>query len=281
MRPQSRREHLLTETVEGELVIYDELTHDAHRLSSTAAWVWRMADGERSLPDLVAGLREAVTALHGMSESAIDEDTSEELVRMALGELGRVRLLVRGLPPLGDPMSRREMIGVTAALLPIIASIVAPTPLMAQFTGLPSTTVSTTAPTTSAPVNLYAEFNGTYAGDGSVSGTVNPCGFGSSPIVTVLDVDSTIPLLNSLSIRHVTPNQTFVYNNIQITVENSFLPNGIVVNASGPALIGGQTFQVSNSLSFGRSAGVVNMNGTQGFTGAACGNFSYSIMGRK
>jgi hypothetical protein len=273
MKPESRRDHLLTETVGGELVIYDELTHDAHHLNPTAAWVWRMADGERSLPNLATGLRESVTAFSGMNNAPLDDDTSEALVRMALGELDRARLLVRALPPLGDPMTRREMIGVTAALLPIIASIVAPTPAMAQTTTT-TTTTSTITPTT-IPPNLFAAFNGDYLGHGEVVGTSNPCDFGPSTIVTVLSVDNRSPLTNSMSIRHVTPNQTFNYVGVTMTVQNP-TPNSLVVSGTSPVTAGG--FQESNTLNFVRSAGVVTMNGTQTFTGS-CGTFTYSITG--
>ena len=37
MTPQSRKEQLLTQRVGDELVIYDERTHEAHRLNRTAA----------------------------------------------------------------------------------------------------------------------------------------------------------------------------------------------------------------------------------------------------
>ena len=134
MRPESRREQLLTQSVGNELVIYDERTHDAHHLSPTAAQVWRLADGERDVPDLASALRQSIDQSPGYDAATLDEADSLELVRLALAELDRAGLLTRALPDLavlGEPISRRRMLNVTAALLPVVASIVAPTPAMA------------------------------------------------------------------------------------------------------------------------------------------------------
>jgi hypothetical protein len=109
-------------------------THEAHHLSQTAARVWHLADGERDLPDLASALRESVASATDGDAVTLDDATSLELARLALSELDRAGLLARALPDLavlGEPMSRRQMLGVTAALLPVVASIVAPTPAMA------------------------------------------------------------------------------------------------------------------------------------------------------
>ena len=60
MTPESRKDQLLTQRVGDELVIYDERTHAAHRLNPTAALVWRLADGERSVTDSASNLRESL-----------------------------------------------------------------------------------------------------------------------------------------------------------------------------------------------------------------------------
>src|SRR5262245_50594950 len=134
MRPESRREQLLAQSVGNELVIYDERTHEAHHLSQTAARVWRLADGERDLPDLASALRKSIAHAAEGDAAPVSEETSLELAWVALSELDRAGLLVRALPNLAvlsEPISRRQMLGVTAALLPVVASIVAPTPAMA------------------------------------------------------------------------------------------------------------------------------------------------------
>jgi hypothetical protein len=48
-RPLARSSELLTEEVDGELLIYDEERDTATRLNRTAAVVWRSCDGQRSI----------------------------------------------------------------------------------------------------------------------------------------------------------------------------------------------------------------------------------------
>ena len=123
MRPESRREQLLAQSVGDELVIYDERTHEAHHLSPTAAQVWRHADGERDVADLASALRLSIAAAPGEEVPLPDDAESLELVRLALVELDRAGLLARAVPDLAvfaEPMSRRQMLGVTAALVPIV-----------------------------------------------------------------------------------------------------------------------------------------------------------------
>jgi coenzyme PQQ synthesis protein D (PqqD) len=129
MTPESRKEQLLTQRVGDELVIYDERTHEAHRLNRTAAQVWEGADGARSVTDLARDLR---TALVADGVEPIAPEDSEALVRLALDDLNQAGLLVKGLPKISEPMSRRQMLVVAAALVPVVASILAPTPAMAQ-----------------------------------------------------------------------------------------------------------------------------------------------------
>jgi coenzyme PQQ synthesis protein D (PqqD) len=131
MNPQSRRDFLLAQHVGHELVIYDERTHEAHRLSRTAALVWETADGSRDVHDVAARLRDSLRTADPPADP-IDDAASESLVLLALQELDRTGLLAQKLPALGESISRREMLGVAAALLPVIASIAAPTPAMAQ-----------------------------------------------------------------------------------------------------------------------------------------------------
>lgn len=142
MTPASRRDQLLLQPVGDDLVVYDERTHKAHRLNATAALVWQRADGERAVHDLAADLRCVLQASDGPQGSAVDEETSEELVRLALEELDRAGLLIRALPAVNELMTRRKMITVAAALLPVVASIMTPTPAMAQFTPRPPTEFS-------------------------------------------------------------------------------------------------------------------------------------------
>ena len=142
MTPQSRKQQILTQRVGDELVIYDERTNEAHRLNATAAHVWEAADGARTVPELADDLRTTLAS----DGRTIEADESETLVQLALEDLGRAGLLQQGIASISEPMTRRQMLVVTAALLPVVASIVAPTPAMAQSHFKPPVPTTTSTP---------------------------------------------------------------------------------------------------------------------------------------
>jgi hypothetical protein len=135
-RPLCRRD-LLTEEIDGELLVYDEQDHVALRLNRTAALVWRASDGTRTIPELVAALSDQ-----------LGEIADEDLVTVALDRLQDNRLIESGYD-LRDPkleqLSRRRFVrragavGAAALALPIVQAVVAPTAAAAQSP--PSTTV--------------------------------------------------------------------------------------------------------------------------------------------
>jgi hypothetical protein len=123
----------LTEQVHGELLVYDEQRDVACRLNRTAALIWQSADGERSVADLVGVLREELGDL-----------ADEDLVMVTLDRLEEQGLLESGYPrrePHAARLSRRRFIrrvgvvGTAALALPVVQSIVAPTPAAAQSNG--------------------------------------------------------------------------------------------------------------------------------------------------
>jgi hypothetical protein len=127
--PLARRDDLLIEEVEDELLVYDKRDESAHRLNRTAAIVWRHCDGKRDVADLVAVLAAEVG----------DDLADEDLVMVALDNLAE-RDLIDGAPerrPEETMLSRRRFIrrvgtvGVAALALPVIMSLNAP-PASAQ-----------------------------------------------------------------------------------------------------------------------------------------------------
>lgn len=128
MLPQARREGLLIEEVDDELIIYDQQRHRAHLLNPTAALVWKHCDGATTSAQLCALLRRKLNL-------AADED----LLELALDRLARAHLLLdrEARPPHARKVSRRAVLqklrlaGKLALLLPVVATITAPTPLMA------------------------------------------------------------------------------------------------------------------------------------------------------
>lgn len=128
--PRARTEGLFTEEIAGEVVVYDTISHSAHCLNAAAALIWRGADGARTEPELAA-------LLH----AELGLPASSEIVRAGLSDLERAGLLA---PPAGPPVrgcSRRELAkraGLTAGValaLPLVTSIVAPTPAAASSAG--------------------------------------------------------------------------------------------------------------------------------------------------
>lgn len=127
--PVARDEGLLVEHLADETVVYDSETKDAHCLSPLAAAVFAHCDGETSVEQLAA-----------LASERLGEPVDEPRVIDALVQLQERDLLA--VPP-GDGLSRRQMIGKSAAVAggvvfgaPLITSIAAPTAAMAQ-TGIP------------------------------------------------------------------------------------------------------------------------------------------------
>lgn len=120
--PSARTDELVIEELGDELLVYDLRTDAAHCLDARATAVWRACDGHTDSA--------AIAAATGVDRDGVDH---------ALGELVE-RELISGPPPIH---SRREAmkIGLTAgavgAAIPIVRSIVAPTPAQAQSGCLP------------------------------------------------------------------------------------------------------------------------------------------------
>ena len=123
--PLAREARLIIKELDDEVLVYDLETDKAHCLNQTAARVWKYCDGNTS----VAQLRELIE-----KETALA--VPEEVVWLALDQLEKFRLLesVPPKPPSMAGMKRRQLIktlGIAAIALPVIVSIVSPTPVAA------------------------------------------------------------------------------------------------------------------------------------------------------
>jgi hypothetical protein len=125
MRPVARRDGLLIRELPDEVLVYDRESHRAHCLNRSAAVVFRHADGNRTVADLANLLAPRAEPVAGAA-----------LVTLALGQLAEAGLLDSA--PLSTGPTRRAVIrrvGLGAALLlPVVASIVVPTPAEAAAT---------------------------------------------------------------------------------------------------------------------------------------------------
>lgn len=124
--PHAREERLIIKELDDEVLVYDLETDKAHCLNETAARVWKYCDGKRTVAQLCR-----------LMEKEAGSFVPEEMVWLALDQLEQFKLLNA---PVSRPthlagMSRRHLmrtIGIAAAVsIPVITSIIAPTPAQA------------------------------------------------------------------------------------------------------------------------------------------------------
>jgi hypothetical protein len=125
VKPRARS-GVVARPVGPELVVYDPETHTAHCLNRTAALVLDSADGETS----VAAIARSIAEKTGT-------DPEEDVVWTTLERLAEANLLETPVARPESPSRRRTLVklGVgAAALAPIVASLVVPTPAEAAAT---------------------------------------------------------------------------------------------------------------------------------------------------
>lgn len=128
--PRARRNKLVIQEVADEVLVYDLERDQAHCLNQTAAMVWKHCDGETDAAGIAGRLGAELRA-----------PVDERMVWFALEQLGRDKLLEESIVPPAAlaGMSRRQMVrtlGLAAVVaVPLITSIVAPTPAQAATCG--------------------------------------------------------------------------------------------------------------------------------------------------
>ena len=125
-KPRRRKKDLAVQNLLDEVLVYDLRNHRAHRLNRIAALVWRHCDGKKTVFQLARIL-----------EDKLDEPADRDVVLYALGRLARVGLLEGKAPIEGysrrDFIRRLKKVGLAASvMLPVVTSIVAPTPAQAM-----------------------------------------------------------------------------------------------------------------------------------------------------
>jgi hypothetical protein len=126
-RPKARRKGLLAEKAGDEVLAYNLERHRVHCLNNTAARIWGLCTGRRTIEQIAGEL-----------DIALDPASREAVVRDAISLLER-HGLVESIDGATKRISRRELvrkIGIGAlsagVVLPMVTSIVAPTPVYAQ-----------------------------------------------------------------------------------------------------------------------------------------------------
>lgn len=129
MKPRRRMEGLVVKELADEVLVYDLERHRAHCLNPAAALVFKRCDGRTSVGELARMLRRELGA-----------PADEKWVLLAVDRLERARLLEVSADTGRSRarMSRRELVRrvglVSAALLPLVTSLVPPTPAQSAAT---------------------------------------------------------------------------------------------------------------------------------------------------
>jgi hypothetical protein len=124
--PTAREEGLVVRELADEVLVYDTTTDKAHCLNHTAALIWQHCDGQSSVSQIAHSV-----SLH------LKAPVDEKLVWFALDQLSKDHLLEQRvcMPALMSGMTRRQMVrilGIAAVVaVPLVTSIVAPTPAQA------------------------------------------------------------------------------------------------------------------------------------------------------
>jgi hypothetical protein len=127
--PSARKDEVLSQKLLEETMVYDKINHRAHVLNKTVALVWESADGRNSIDEIAQ-------ILH--SQLGLPADRS--VVLLALQELSESGLLQEPVQAEAGPekLTRRQvaqrfaLAGASLALVPLVTSVLAPTPAMAQ-----------------------------------------------------------------------------------------------------------------------------------------------------
>ncbi len=118
-----KRKDAIVRQLSDEFLVYDEETNRAHCLNRTAADVWKLCNGEKSVAEIIRTMKQ--------SKSPVDE----KVIWMTICRLEKSGLLLtRNLAAREEILlSRRAVLrkmGVASALaLPLVASILVPTPV--------------------------------------------------------------------------------------------------------------------------------------------------------
>jgi hypothetical protein len=119
--PKARKENLVVQESEGEVLIFDLDKNKAFCLNETSTLVWQLCDGNNSVSEISDSI-----------SRKLNSPVNEDFVWLALDQLKKEKLIANGEEIVADftGMSRREVvrkIGLgTMISLPIVASLVAP-----------------------------------------------------------------------------------------------------------------------------------------------------------
>ena len=167
--PKARKENLVVQELDGEVLIYDLNTNKAFSLNETSSLVWQLCDGDNSVSEISESIGRK-----------LDSPANEDLVWLALDQLKKEKLIANAEEVVSNftGMSRREVIkkvGLgTMIALPLVSSLVAPTAVSAQSTACAGMCGMTLACSTAVAGCMCS--NNSALNNGTCSVTVAPVG---------------------------------------------------------------------------------------------------------
>ena len=122
-KPISRRENIVVQELENEVLIYDLSLNKAFCLNESSAIIWQMCDGKKTISEISRAVGKK-----------LDSNISEEFVWLAIEQFRKDNLLSNDFAGIFESvfagMTRREVIrkvGFTSMIaLPVVASLTAP-----------------------------------------------------------------------------------------------------------------------------------------------------------
>src|SRR5712664_1317306 len=101
VKPTARKNDLVIQQTDNEVLVYDLNTNKASCLNETAAFVWQNCDGSNDIADIAQALGRKT-----------NNDVNDDVVWLAIDELSKNRLLEEELAShqIFAGMSRREVI---------------------------------------------------------------------------------------------------------------------------------------------------------------------------
>jgi hypothetical protein len=127
--PMSRKEDIVIQELNNEILIYDLKINKAYCLNETSALVYQLCNGKNSVSDISRTIGKKLKS-----------PVTEDFVWLAIDQLKKENLLDNSqqIETKFEGVSRREVIRrvgfASIVALPVISSIVAPTAAMAQST---------------------------------------------------------------------------------------------------------------------------------------------------
>jgi Coenzyme PQQ synthesis protein D (PqqD) len=126
-RPLVRTKQTICEEVSGELVVYDSLQKKAHHLNSTLTWIWHRCDGDTPMEALAAAFEQEFNVTNGIHvlSTGLEQLNANGLLENQI-DIDEVMAAEK------NAVSRRAVVVGGSVLMPLIVSILAPTPAAAQ-----------------------------------------------------------------------------------------------------------------------------------------------------